>query len=146
MNEIPYLDEVTLAPPRVIDPAIRVRYGSLAREIHESTEMCHGAARQCTVAVPPFEYAHDPAMGVHICQPARLASKSVVETDGYLPVVPRHRWVLMLASIEPATRCRKGGDKRIDASFRSVGLNVPDEYDDVIARATGLVQEIACTM
>ena len=64
--------------------------------------MCYGAARQCTVAVPAFEYAHDPAMGAYIGHPARLASKSVVESDEYPPVVPRHRWILMLASIEPA--------------------------------------------
>ena len=111
MNEMSYLDEVTLAPPRAVDPAIRA--SGLAREIHESTEMRHGAARQCTVTVSPFEYAHDPTMCVHIGQPACLASKSVVETDGYLPVVPRHRGVLMLTSIEPATTA---GGKRIDAN------------------------------
>ena len=77
-NELSYLDEVTLGPPHVIDPTIRVGCSGLAREIHESTEMCHGAARQCTVAVPAFEYAHDPAMGVRIGQSPRLASKSVV--------------------------------------------------------------------
>ena len=77
------------------------------REINESTQMCHGAACQCTVAIPTFQYADDSAMGIHIGQFARLASKPTVETDGYLTVVPRHGWVFVLASIQSATRWRK---------------------------------------
>ena len=77
--------------------------------------MRHSAARQCTVAVSTFEYTDDPAMGVHIGQPARLVSESVVEANGDFAAVPRHRLIFMFASIEPATRRRKGGGEWTDA-------------------------------